>query len=485
MRVRGLLHPGGLVLELAVRPVGLDIDRAGDAGALEVGEIFLDRIVAADRLVGAEDARLHRPGQPGQIGLTPDVMMSVDDAGHAALLVASDSRCATTAALDPPSTRSSTKRWIASSASVCGLKPGAVGERRQPAHAPGPARQFCDRIAQAPSDRRARDRRRRSRRRRRGHIHRTAAPRGRPAAHRRSGCRRPNRLTRKDAAFSACSRRFSRSAGVTRVSRVPKVNTSTVPADCTSACASRMFSSVRAFIEPETSIRNRILRGRWRRRIRPSRSTSPSLRTLSRRVRRRSANGPLRARRRRWPRRRGSRRAASRDNCRSGSLVGLARSGARPAPRPAPPQARTRWPRRRAAVRPRRGLPPAGGPSPRPRRSACSIASRAAEMDVEQPVVGRAALWRRRQGRKPGAADVLQAARAEQLDRRQEARRLLRRDREAVGAQQRDKGDEDARGTRQLKVVAHAAASAMIASSRRRDEGAGPPRPSARRRSSA
>ena len=65
-------------------------------------------------------------------------------------------------------------------------------------------------------------------------------------------------LTRNEAAFSACSRRFSRSAGVTRVSRVPKVNTSTLPAACTSACASRMFSSVRAFIEPETSIRNRI-----------------------------------------------------------------------------------------------------------------------------------------------------------------------------------------------------------------------------------
>ena len=47
-----------------------------------------------DRLVGAEDARLHRAAQPGQVGLTPDVVMGVDEFGHAAFLCASESRVA-------------------------------------------------------------------------------------------------------------------------------------------------------------------------------------------------------------------------------------------------------------------------------------------------------------------------------------------------------------------------------------------------------
>src|ERR1043166_2154087 len=123
--VRRLLHPGGFIFETVIGPVGLHIDRLGDAGACEIGEILLDRIVAPDRLIGAEDARLHRPGQPGQVRLTPDVMMCVDERAHAAPFP-SDNRCETTAAVDPPSTRSSTKRWIAISASVCGVKPGPV-----------------------------------------------------------------------------------------------------------------------------------------------------------------------------------------------------------------------------------------------------------------------------------------------------------------------------------------------------------------------
>ena len=118
--LRGLLHPGGFVLETIIGPVGLHIDRARHAGAGEIVEIFLDRIVAPDRLVGAEDARLHRAAQPGQVGLTPDMMMGIDEFGHAAFLCPSERTCETIAAVDPPSTRSSTKRRIAISASVCG-----------------------------------------------------------------------------------------------------------------------------------------------------------------------------------------------------------------------------------------------------------------------------------------------------------------------------------------------------------------------------
>ena len=72
----------------------------------------------------------------------------------------------------------------------------------------------------------------------------------------------------------------------------------------------------------------------------------------------------------------------------------------------------------------------------------------AAEMDIEQPVIGRAPLRRWRERRKSGLADVFEAARPEQLDGRKEGGGLLRRDGKAVGAQQRDKGDEDARSTR-------------------------------------
>src|SRR6266513_166924 len=124
--VRGLLHPGRFVLEAVLGPVGLHVDRPGHTRAGEIVEIFTDGIVAPDRFIGAENTRLHRAGQPGQVSLAPDVMMRVDEVSHAALLCPSDSRCETIAALDPPSTKSSTKRRIAISASVCGLKPGPV-----------------------------------------------------------------------------------------------------------------------------------------------------------------------------------------------------------------------------------------------------------------------------------------------------------------------------------------------------------------------
>ncbi len=81
----GTLDPGRLVLETLLRPVGLHIDRLDDAIVGEVVEVFADRIVATDRLIGTKDARLHRPDQPGKVGLTPYVMMRIDDTGHAAL----------------------------------------------------------------------------------------------------------------------------------------------------------------------------------------------------------------------------------------------------------------------------------------------------------------------------------------------------------------------------------------------------------------
>ena len=167
-------------------------------------------------------------------------------------------------------------------------------------------------------------------------------------------------LTRCVAAFRACSRRLSRKARVTRVSRVPKVNTSALWAAWSSACASFMFSSVRAFIEPETSINSNILRGRARRLNRPSRSTSPSLRTLSRKVRRRSAKGPRRARMRRWPRRRGNRAGASRDSRRSASLVAPCA------------KRRSTSASARAAARPDSLASSASGGSSPPRPSSCS-----------------------------------------------------------------------------------------------------------------
>ena len=67
----------------------------------------------------------------------------------------------------------------------------------------------------------------------------------------------------------------------------------------------------------------------------------------------------------------------------------------------------------------------------------------AAEVDVEQPVIGRAPLRRRRQGRDAGLADMLEAARPQQFDRGEEGGGLLGRDRKPVGAQQRDKGNEN------------------------------------------
>ena len=83
--VRRPLNPGGLVLIGLRGPVGLHVDRLGDAGAGDVGKELLDRIVAPDGFVGTENARLHRPREPRQVGLPPDVVMAVDHRSHAAL----------------------------------------------------------------------------------------------------------------------------------------------------------------------------------------------------------------------------------------------------------------------------------------------------------------------------------------------------------------------------------------------------------------
>src|SRR5882672_651120 len=154
------LHPGRLVLEPLLRPIGLHIDRFDDIIAGEVVEVFADRIVATDRLIGTEYARLHRTHQPGKIGLAPYVVMRVDNAGHAALLCRSESTCATTAALDPPSTMSSTKRRMAISASVCGTKPeptaSGVSQLRRQARRDSFAtasRRFARSPRSSPSDR--------------------------------------------------------------------------------------------------------------------------------------------------------------------------------------------------------------------------------------------------------------------------------------------------------------------------------------------
>ena len=67
---------------------------------------------------------------------------------------------------------------------------------------------------------------------------------------------------------------------------------------------------------------------------------------------------------------------------------------------------------------------------------------RTQEVRIEQRVELLAPLRRRRQSRMRGAADVVEAARAQQRDGRQEGRGLLGRHRKAVGAQQSGERDE-------------------------------------------
>jgi crossover junction endodeoxyribonuclease RuvC len=73
------LHPGDLVYRALERPVGLHVDRRGDAGGRGLGAVLRDRVVAAQRRVRAEDPRHRRPAQPGQVGEPPDVDVGIDD----------------------------------------------------------------------------------------------------------------------------------------------------------------------------------------------------------------------------------------------------------------------------------------------------------------------------------------------------------------------------------------------------------------------
>lgn len=101
--------PGHFVLEALRRPVGLDVDRRRHPRPFDVGQILLDRVVPADRPIGAEDARLHRPVEPGQVGAAPDVEVGVDDAVHGCGLPASPRTKRQSAASELPSAMSSSR----------------------------------------------------------------------------------------------------------------------------------------------------------------------------------------------------------------------------------------------------------------------------------------------------------------------------------------------------------------------------------------
>ena len=73
------LHPCDLGLEALRRPVRLHVDRPGHPATGDVLQVLVHEVIAPDRLVGAEDPRLHRPGQPRQVGPAPDVVMGIDD----------------------------------------------------------------------------------------------------------------------------------------------------------------------------------------------------------------------------------------------------------------------------------------------------------------------------------------------------------------------------------------------------------------------
>ena len=84
-------------------PIALHVDGLRHAGAGEIGQIFADQIVAPDRLVGAEDARLHRSVEPRQIAAAPDVVMRVDDVRHAAFSFAISRTLAQMLSIEQPS----------------------------------------------------------------------------------------------------------------------------------------------------------------------------------------------------------------------------------------------------------------------------------------------------------------------------------------------------------------------------------------------
>src|SRR5271156_2711107 len=81
--VRRFLNPRNLLFKAVSGPVSLDINGFLHTRTSLIGEKFFDRIIALDRLVGSEYARNHRPGQPWQVLLAPDVEMRIDDSLHA------------------------------------------------------------------------------------------------------------------------------------------------------------------------------------------------------------------------------------------------------------------------------------------------------------------------------------------------------------------------------------------------------------------
>src|ERR1700761_1127573 len=77
--VRRFLNPCNLLLKVVFGPVRLDIDGFLHTRSSLIGENLFDGSIALDRLGASEYARNHRPGQPGQVLLTPDVEMRIDD----------------------------------------------------------------------------------------------------------------------------------------------------------------------------------------------------------------------------------------------------------------------------------------------------------------------------------------------------------------------------------------------------------------------
>ena len=75
-----VVHPADLVDRALQRPVGLHVDRLGEAAGGGLGGVLRGGVVAAaQRLVRAEDARDHRPVEPRQVRAAPDVVVGVDD----------------------------------------------------------------------------------------------------------------------------------------------------------------------------------------------------------------------------------------------------------------------------------------------------------------------------------------------------------------------------------------------------------------------
>ena len=73
------LSPCDFLELIAGSDVHLHENRLHDAVWLRVRPVIVDRIVAANGAVFAEDARLHRAREPRHAGGAPDVVMRVDD----------------------------------------------------------------------------------------------------------------------------------------------------------------------------------------------------------------------------------------------------------------------------------------------------------------------------------------------------------------------------------------------------------------------